>query len=171
MKRASEIGVKYDTKLAKYSSVADQAESGMNAFVLGLAFTLAAPAPKETPKEAPKIEGEWIVESFDGDGEKGPDGSVLFLFTDTKVTTKEGKRDKAEEAGYTVDLKKKPATIDIRPGRPGGKEEIVLGIIEVKGDVMKLCFTKEGGERPTEFKGNKDKRTAMITLKRVKLAK
>jgi len=140
----------------------------MNALVLGLAFTLTAPAPKETPKEVPKIEGEWTVESFDGDGEKGPDGSVIFVFTESKVSVKEGKRDKAEEASYTVDLKKKPATIDIRPGRPGGKDEIVLGIIEVTGDVMKLCFTKEGGERPTEFKGNKDKRTAMLTLKRVK---
>jgi len=141
----------------------------MNALVLGLAFTLMAPAPKEAPKESPKIEGEWTVESFDGNGDKGPDaGSILFRFAEGKVSIKEGKREKAEEASYTLDLKKKPATIDIRPENRGGKGEVVLGILEISGDTMKICFTKEGGERPTMFKGDAEKRIVMLTLKRVK---
>ena len=91
----------------------------MTPLLLGLAITLAAPAPKETPKEPPKLEGDWIVESFEGGGEKGPPGSITMQFTADKVNIREGKREKAEEAGYTVDLKAKPATIDIRPGRGG----------------------------------------------------
>lgn len=169
MKRAIWNGVKYDTKVAKYSSVAYQPELGMNALFLGLAITLAAPAPKETSKEAPKIEGEWVVVTFEGGGKQGlEDASVTFKFTHTKLSVKEGKREKPEEASYTIDLKKKPATIDIRPENRGGKEEVVLGILEITGDSMKICFTKEGGERPTEFKADGDKRSVLITLKRMK---
>lgn len=138
----------------------------MNATILlGLALAVAAPAPKETPKDAPKLEGDWVVESFEGE-EKGPPGTITFRFADGKISIMEGKKEKPEEAGFTADLKKKPATIDISPDR--GKEKIVLGIIEITGDTMKLCFGKDGAERPTEFKGDPTKRTVMITLKRVK---
>jgi hypothetical protein len=36
---------------------------------------------------------------------------------------------------------------------------------------MKLCFTKEGGERPKEFKGDAANGVMMINLKRVKAEK
>jgi uncharacterized protein (TIGR03067 family) len=138
----------------------------MTAIFLGLALSLSAPAPKETPKELPKLEGDWVVESFEG--EKGPPmEQITMRFTEGKVSIIEGRREKPEDAQITVDLKKKPPTIDIRPDRaPAGM--VIKGIFEINGDTMKLCFTKDG-ERPTEFKGDADKR--LITLKRVKTEK
>jgi uncharacterized protein (TIGR03067 family) len=136
-------------------------------YFLTAALVVGAPAPKETPKETPKLEGDWIVESFEGPKD-GPPGLITMRFTEGKISVIEGKREKPEEALYTADLKKK--TIDIRPQR-GNKDVVVLGLIEVNGDTMKLCFTKEGGERPKEFKGDAANGVMMINLKRVKAEK
>jgi uncharacterized protein (TIGR03067 family) len=140
-----------------------------SSILFAAAVMIGAPAPKEGPKEAPRIEGDWIVESFEGPKD-GPPGAITFRITDSKISIIEAKRDKPEEASYTVDLKKNPATIDIRPGR-GQKDQVVLGIIEIKGDTMKLCFTKEGGERPKEFKGDAANGVMLINLKRIKSEK
>jgi uncharacterized protein (TIGR03067 family) len=145
----------------------------MTPLVLGLALAVAAPAPKTADEPPPaKLEGEWVVESMDGpktDAEGT--GAITARFADGKVAIKEPKREKAEVAAYTVDLTKKPATIDIRPDQ-GPKDQVILGIIEVKGDTLKLCFAHGGmGDRPTEFKGDPAKGVMFITLKRVKADK
>ena len=137
---------------------------------LGLAMSVSAPGAKTPPKaEAPKLEGEWLLESMEGPKEAKP-GEVTFKFTDGKISIMEAKRNqKAEEADYTVDFTKKPAEIDLKPSR-GGKEMTIKGIIEVKGDAMKLCFGREG-DRPTEFKGDAAKMIMLATFKRVKAEK
>ena len=137
----------------------------MTPLVLGLALALGAPAPKKGDDPAPvKLEGEWVVESFEGADKDPPPGSMIMTFADGKVTVRDGPREKKEEVTYTVDLTKKPATIDIKPKG----DELVKGIFEVKGDTLKLCFGKEGADRPTEFKGDAEKRTVFVTLKRAK---
>ena len=139
----------------------------MTPLVLGLALAIGAPAPKKGDEPPAKLEGNWVVESFEGAPDEPPPGNVVFRFADGKVRITEGGRPegKGEEAGYTADLTKKPATIDIKPGRG---DKVVLGIIEVKGDTLKLCFGKDLTERPTEFKVDADKRIVVVTLKRMK---
>jgi hypothetical protein len=48
---------------------------------------------------------------------------------------------------------------------------VVLGIVEIKGDTLKLCFGKEATERPTEFKPDAEKRIIVVHLKRIKEGK
>lgn len=140
----------------------------MTPLVLGLAFTLAAPAPKKAEEPPPgKLEGDWVVESFDGPKDDAPPGTITMRIADGKISIQEQKRDKPEVAGYSVDPAKKPATIDIRPDG-GPKAMIVQGIFEVKGDTLRLCFGRDGVERPTEFRGDATKGIMLITLKRVK---
>jgi uncharacterized protein (TIGR03067 family) len=140
----------------------------MTPLILGLALALGAPGPKKADDPAPgKLEGEWVVESFEGPKDDTPPGSVTMRFADGKISIKEAKRDRAEDAGYTADPSKKPAAIDIKPDK-GPKEVVIQGIYEVKGDTLKLCFGRDGVERPTEFKGDAAKGVMMITLKRVK---
>jgi uncharacterized protein (TIGR03067 family) len=141
----------------------------MTPLVLGLALAIGAPAPKKADEPAPgKLEGEWVVESFEGPKDDTPPGSITMRIGDGKISIHEGKRDRAEDAGYTADPSKKPATIDIRPEKGAPKEKVILGIYEVKGDTLKLCFGRDTGERPTEFQGDAAKGVMMITLKRVK---
>jgi uncharacterized protein (TIGR03067 family) len=143
--------------------------------IISLALVAGAPAPKETPKPELKIEGVWVVEKYEGPKETPP-GSVTVTITADRILIREPMREKPEEAAYTADLKKKPATIDIRPGRAGGPpggpppDLVVKGIVDVDGDVLKLCFAREG-ERPTEFKGDAEKGVMFIILKRVKVEK
>ena len=137
--------------------------------LLGVALILSAPAPKEIPKkESPKIEGEWLIQSAEG-GEGKKIENVKFQFVDGKVLVFEGKRDKPEEAKFTVDYTKKPCEINIDPSRGNLKEEQVLGIFEIDGDTLKLCFPKGGGERPKEFKG--EGKNVFVTFKRLKTEK
>jgi uncharacterized protein (TIGR03067 family) len=138
----------------------------MTSLLLGLALSVTAPAPKETPKEPVKLEGDWVIEAIEGPKE-GPPGSITMRFTEGKILIMEAKREKPEEALYTVDLKKKPATIDIQP-EVGKKDLTVLGIIDVSGDSMKLCFARDGKDRPKEFKGDAANGVMLFTLKRVK---
>ena len=144
-----------------------------SSLVVGLALTVAAPAPKDAAKPAPKLEGEWVVEKFEGPKEDSPPGSITLTFTENRISIFEPKRERPEEADYTVDLTKKPAHIDIRPhqGGPAKKEVVVYGIFAIDGDTLKLCFGKEGAERPSELKGNAEKGIMLITLKRVKADK
>jgi uncharacterized protein (TIGR03067 family) len=143
----------------------------MTPLVLGLSLVLAAPAPKKTDEPAPgKLEGEWVVESIEGPKDDTPPGTITVRFADGKISIQEPKRQRPEEAGYTADPTKRPATIDIRPDR-GAKEQVVQGIYEVKGDTLKLCFGRDGVDRPTEFKGDVEKGIMFLTLKRIKPGK
>jgi uncharacterized protein (TIGR03067 family) len=141
--------------------------------IVGLALVVGAPAPKDAAKPAPKLEGEWVVEKFEGPKD-APPGTVTLKITDTRISIFEEKKDRAEEADYTVDLTKKPAHIDIRPvlGPQGKRELVVYGLLAIEGDTLRLCFGHGGGqERPTELKADPDKGIALITLKRVKADK
>jgi uncharacterized protein (TIGR03067 family) len=133
---------------------------------LVVAFILAAPAAKDPPKPVPKLEGEWVVETMDGPFALPP-GTVIWRFTESKVFVRGPKGVKPEEAQITVDLKKSPATIDFRLDQ-GLIPRTLLGIIEVDGDNMKLCWALDAGDRPTEFKPNKDKKVVLGTFNRVK---
>jgi uncharacterized protein (TIGR03067 family) len=145
----------------------------MAPLVLALALTLAAPAPKKSDEPPPaKLDGDWVVESFEGPKDGAPPETITMRFADGKISISDpSRKGKAEEVDYTADLTKKPATIDIKPkaGGPGGRpDKLVLGIIEVKGDELKICFGKETADRPAEFKADVEKGIMVIHLKRVK---
>lgn len=139
----------------------------MSYLILGLALTVAAPAPKEK-SAPPKVEGDWIVSSFEGMPKK-IEGETKFTFTADEIKIKEGARDRSEDAKYTIDWTKTPGEIDIMPAKKGDKELKVLGLISVEGDDMKLCFAFGGGmERPKELKSDAGKGVVVIVLKRAK---
>jgi uncharacterized protein (TIGR03067 family) len=143
----------------------------MTPLVLGLALAIGAPAPKKSDEPAPgKLEGEWVVETIEGPKADTPPGSITIRFAGGTISIKEAKRNRPEDAAYTADATKKPAAIDIRPDR-GPKAEVIQGIYEVKGDTLKLCFGRDGVDRPTEFKGDAAKGVMFLTLKRVKSEK
>jgi uncharacterized protein (TIGR03067 family) len=149
----------------------------MNPLVVGLALALAAPGSKK-PEEPPpaRLEGGWVVESIEGPKSDTPPATITMHFADGKISITDPSRNgRAEEAEYTADLTKKPATIDIRPKLAGGPAaappQAVLGILELKGDTLKICFGRDMGTRPTEFKADVDKGVMVIHLKREKPAK
>lgn len=136
----------------------------MAGMVAALVVAGAGAAQPDAP--AKSIEGKYKVTSavFGGKEDKEKATKVTFEFKGDEVTVNEGgKRD--ETAAYKLDPSKSPAHIDITP--KSGKE--VLGIYRTKqtkaGLELTIAFSKDGGARPTDFKGE-GPREAVITLLR-----
>jgi uncharacterized protein (TIGR03067 family) len=69
---------------------------------------------------------------------------------------------------FKSDPSKKPKTIDVAiPPLKGEKRgQALLGIYELKGDVMKVAFTGEGEKRSTEFKTRAGHKGAVYEFKK-----
>jgi uncharacterized protein (TIGR03067 family) len=57
--------------------------------------------------------------------------------------------------GYKLDASTKPANInmEIQEGPEGSKGGKALGIVELKGDVLKIAYTLDKDKRPKDFEG------------------
>jgi uncharacterized protein (TIGR03067 family) len=130
--------------------------------LVGLAIVVASPEAKVEPKkESPKVEGAWVVEKTVGEKKDAPPDSIFFTFKDGEVVIDDGKR--KETAKYTVDYSKTPMEIDVSPGKDDFK---VLGILKFDGGKLMLVFSKDGGERPKDFKVEEGDGKVLITFKK-----
>jgi uncharacterized protein (TIGR03067 family) len=101
-----------------------------------------------------QLRGSWSVVKGDAQFEAKRlifDGNKLTVFFD---------EDK-KEAEIKVDSDAKPARIDIEH-----HEEKSLGIFEISGDTLRICFSEKGEKRPATFKSEKG--VILVTLKRDK---
>lgn len=132
--------------------------------VLTAAFAvllLAADDPKKVPDT---IQGDWtaVAATVNGVTEKAADGGrLVFSFTDKEIRINDNGRE--EKGTYRLNIAKKPITIDIATD----KAKEILGIVEVDGDQLRLCFAPPGlgVGRPASFDA---KDCVAITFKRDK---
>jgi uncharacterized protein (TIGR03067 family) len=124
----------------------------------------------ELEKEAKKFQGTWTFESSVTGGEELPaDDLKMFVvtFDGDKHTVKKG--DEVIQVGTQVlDLSKSPKTIDVTMLEGPHKGTVMLGIYEIDGDTLKVCFDPEGKTRPTEFKSPPGSKNFFNVHKRVK---
>jgi uncharacterized protein (TIGR03067 family) len=105
---------------------------------------------------AKSIDGTYKVLSatFGGKVDTEKTAKAEFVFKDGTVSIREGGKEKDETAKYTLDPSKTPGHIDITPK----SDKTVLGIYETKatkeGLELTLAFSKGGGDRPADFKGD-----------------
>src|SRR5687768_5674411 len=135
----------------------------MTAWILALAFSPTAPAPKVG---TPSIVGEWVaVPVIDGGvAELPPEGMTVIFTKDGKCLWNEG-TGKADERLYLANPNKAPAEIDIsETGREG--ERPMRGIYKLDGDTLVLCLGLDG-TRPATMKPSAEHPALRITLKRV----
>src|SRR5262249_7117574 len=59
--------------------------------------------------------------------------------------------DVVQAGTHKLDPTKKPAQVDAVVSEGEGKGTVMLGIHELKGDRMKICFDPQGKDRPTGF--------------------
>ena len=67
-----------------------------------------------------------------------------------------------------LDPSKSPKTIDVTVTEGLNKGAVMLGIYEINGDTLKVCFDPEGKKRPTEFKSASGSADFVNVHKRVK---
>src|SRR5688500_11780063 len=110
--------------------------------VLTACFLLGAASANDDAKDDHEaIQGTWKVVSTEDSGAKAPDEAIKNLklvISKDKITYKFG--DETTELSYKLDATKKPKWIDLTEG-----ERTNLGIYELEGHNLKICFP-EGGK-------------------------
>ena len=100
-----------------------------------------------------KIQGTWRFVAHEANGQKTPADEVAKLkitFTGDKYAiSRDGKV--VQEGTNKLDPSKTPAHIDAKITEGDGKGHTMLGIYELKGDTIRVCFDTAGKERPTRF--------------------
>ena len=123
----------------------------------------------DVEKETKKFQGTWTFESSEAGGEKLPADQLkelVLTFEGDKHTVRKG--DEVLQTGtQKLDLSKSPKAIDVTVTEGPNKGAVMLGIYEIDGDTLKVCFDEEGKKRPTEFKSASGSQT-LVVHKRVK---
>ncbi|MBY0460837.1 MAG: TIGR03067 domain-containing protein, partial [Gemmataceae bacterium] len=128
-----------------------------------------APTPAD---ELQRLQGTWQVESWDEGGQAiaGADLKKRSVFFGGNVFVFR-RGDQVHQAGpVQLDPAKTPRTINLSVREGQGKDSVMLGIYELDGDALKLCFDPEGQARPTEFKADAKTGFVLVTLKKPKPA-
>jgi uncharacterized protein (TIGR03067 family) len=115
--------------------------------VLGAGFICA-----DDKSESPKLAGTYKLVAGKKNGEKVGDDAkkANYIFDDKKVTI--GDKDGKFVMSYKLDGKNIDMEILESPfeGLKGSK---AYGIVEVKGDTLKLAYSTEKDKRPKDFEG------------------
>jgi uncharacterized protein (TIGR03067 family) len=137
-----------------------------------LGFTATASWADDKPdveKELKKFQGAWTFESSESGGQKFPADQLkdlVLTFDGAKHTVKNGSA--LIQAGtQTIDPSKSPKAIDVTLTE-GPTKGVMLGIYEIDGDTLKVCFSMGGKNRPTEFKSPAGSETFFNVHKRAK---
>ena len=121
-------------------------------------------------KEVRKFQGTWTIESSVTGGKEIPPGELkgfIVIFEGDKHTVKKGD-EVIQVATQKLDPSKSPKTIDVTMIEGPAKGAVMLGIYEIDGDTLKVCFDPQGKKRPTEFKSTPGSENFVNVHKRVK---
>jgi uncharacterized protein (TIGR03067 family) len=133
-------------------------------------FPVAAGEKDKGDFDPAKLIGKWQYVS----GEKGGAKIDQAELKDQTVTiTKDTWTLKGKDTfviKYTVDAKKDPATIkmEITKGPDFAVGSKSAGIIELKGDELRICYAAEGDAAPKKFATKEGTKDHLFVLKRAK---
>ena len=102
-------------------------------------------------KTAPLM-GVYTIVSGEENGKPVPADRLLgrkATITADSITGTDKDRKEFFACRYTLDTKTKPWTITMTGTSP--KKEQAVGIVEIEGDTLKLCYALPGADKPTSF--------------------
>jgi uncharacterized protein (TIGR03067 family) len=142
--------------------------------LLFVAMGVGAPVLKDKPTPADGLVGEWVVESLIEHGQvaRFPGEARLTLAADGGlVFAVRGFEGSRPSSRYAADPKASPPAFDLirtdlPPGWKLGDREWV-GIYELAGDKLTICYRHYSDRRPTEFRAEKDSGQSLMVLRRV----
>jgi uncharacterized protein (TIGR03067 family) len=111
-----------------------------------------------------KIQGTWRFVSHEANGTRSPPEVVTKLkitFTGDKFSvTADGKV--VQGGTQKFDATKTPAQVDAMVTDGEGKGSTMLGVYELKGDTLRVCFDPAGKERPTSVTAKNGQLAAVL---------
>lgn len=101
-----------------------------------------------------RLAGEWVVVLRDPDERTADDlapRTLVFQFHDGELTiVRDGERDRY--GSYRIEPDDAHQRVRIDLSHPlEGRETTILGIYDIRDDILRLCVADEGGSRPTAF--------------------
>jgi uncharacterized protein (TIGR03067 family) len=138
--------------------------------LLGAETGLPQGSEKDDPKTMDKlVEGVWEEASLVRNGkevEPLKKGKRVASIKGENFTVRVGE----EVFGATIKLDptKTPKAIDFKPLQGPNKGLTALGIYEVKGDELRICYAEVGKERPAEFGSKEGSHQSLRLYKRLK---
>ncbi len=124
----------------------------------------------DVEKELRRFQGTWTFESSEAGGQQLPAGGLkelVLTFEGNKHTVRKG--DEVVQVGtQEIDPSKSPKAIDVTLTEGPNKGAVMLGIYEIDGDTLKVCFDPRGKKRPAEFKSAPGSENFVNVHKRVK---
>ena len=124
----------------------------------------------KSAKEAlKKLEGTWSMVSGEEEGKEIQEETIKsarLVIKGTRHTVKVG--DDTFVGTHAVDPSKKPKAIHSKDTSGRFKDKTILGIYEIEGDELKVCFAPPDKERPTEFTTKSGTGTILHVWKRQK---
>jgi uncharacterized protein (TIGR03067 family) len=125
-------------------------------------------ADQTVKKEHEQLQGNWSFVQAEHDGHKSSQDKLKALKLSIGADKLTLRGDKGMEYAYKIDPAKKPKIIDVTPSDGPDKGMVLQGIYELNGDELKLCLSKPGRDRPTEFVSKENTGLVLILLKREK---
>lgn len=123
----------------------------------------------EVEKELKKFQGTWTFESVEAGGKVVPAAEfkgMTVTFAGDKYTVRKGD-EVIQAATQKLDPSRSPKALDVTVAEGPNQGAVMLGIYEISGDTLKVCFDPEGKKRPAQFKSAPGSQT-LVVHKRVK---
>lgn len=135
--------------------------------VIGLLLAAADQKEEAVQAELKKLAGTWNVVSMERAGQKAPEEQLKaidlrIVIQGNKLSAQAGKA--TSESTFVIDPGKQPRTIDTTDRN----NKLEKGIYRLEGDLLTICTSETGGERPTEFATKAGVAQLMFVLKRSK---
>ncbi len=140
------------------------------ALVLSGGAATRADDKADVEKEFEKFQGVWTFESVEAGARRRRPNSckgATITFAGDKFTVKRG-AEVIQAGTQKLDPSKSPKTIDVVMTEGLNKGAVMLGIYEIDGDTLRVCFDEAGMKRPTEFKSVPGTQTFVNVHKRAK---
>ncbi len=137
-------------------------------FALVLTASARADEKADVEKELKIIQGTWTFESVEAGGKEVPAAEfkgITVTFEGDKYTVRKGD-EVIQAAKQKLDPSKSPKTLDATVVEGVSKGTVILGIYEISGDTLKVCFDPHGKKRPTEFQTASGSQTTLVVHKR-----
>ena len=115
-------------------------------------FVTADARDDAVKKDMDALQGKWQLVSMQRDGEAvdvSKDAARVIKGDKYELTLRPGL---SIEGTYKIDPTAKPKKMETTASTGPYKDQELLGIYELSGDTLKICYAPPGKERPTEFK-------------------
>jgi uncharacterized protein (TIGR03067 family) len=127
-------------------------------------------AADSSEQDVAAMQGVWKVESVTLDGNEVLAENLKNwhrIVEGSHVAWKDGETTLIE-LDIKLDPTQKPKTIESTIATGDDKGKVLLGIYELKDNVLRVCFANPDRPRPTEFSSTPDSGQSIYTARRVK---